>query len=183
MRRSLPIVVIILLLALMAMVVWVSNRLDFPGQTTATPPPAKSEIKPAPPAGPTAAESLLTGYGDPSTPPHRGSAENPPGRDRLFFGDQGSQPLPDRRQRGPLRRAPRGECESRGFHPRRPSGFFRGRPSDRPLGQSVDRPPRGVAAAGTAFRGSRPGPLQRGRPRSSPRRDLRDRRSNSFILS
>ena len=30
MRRSLPIVVVILLFALMAMVIWVSNRLDFP---------------------------------------------------------------------------------------------------------------------------------------------------------
>jgi hypothetical protein len=67
MRRSLPIVVIILLFALMAMVIWVSNRLDFPVKPP--PPPARSEIKPTPPARPTATESLLAGYGDPSTPP------------------------------------------------------------------------------------------------------------------
>ncbi len=68
MRRSLPIVVVILLFSLMAMVIWVSNRLDFPVKPP-PPPPAKSEIKPSPPAEPTAAESLLAGYGDPSTPP------------------------------------------------------------------------------------------------------------------
>lgn len=68
MRRSLPIVVVILLLALMAMVIWVSNRLDFPVKPPPAP-PVKSEIKPAPPAAPTAAESLLDGYADPSTPP------------------------------------------------------------------------------------------------------------------
>jgi hypothetical protein len=64
MRRSLPIVVVILLFALMAMVIWVSNRLDFPVKPP-PPPPTRSEIKLSPPA----AESLLAGYGDPSTPP------------------------------------------------------------------------------------------------------------------
>ncbi len=68
MRRSLPIVVVILLFALMAMVIWVSNRLDFPVKPPPAP-PARSEIKPSPPVEPTAAESLLAGYGDPSTPP------------------------------------------------------------------------------------------------------------------
>jgi hypothetical protein len=68
MRRSLPIVVVILLFALMAMVIWVSNRLDFPVKPPPTP-PTRSEIKPSPPAEATAAESLLAGYGDPSTPP------------------------------------------------------------------------------------------------------------------
>jgi hypothetical protein len=68
MRRSLPIVVIILLFALMAMVIWVSNRLDFPVKPPDQP-PTRSEIRPAPPAAPTAAESLLAGSGDPSTPP------------------------------------------------------------------------------------------------------------------
>lgn len=68
MRRSLPIVVIILLFALMAMVIWVSNRLDFPVKPPPAP-PTRSEIKPSPPAEPTASESLLAGYGDPSTPP------------------------------------------------------------------------------------------------------------------
>ncbi len=68
MRRSLPIAVLILLFALMAMVIWVSNRLDFPVKPP-PPPSMRSEIKPASPAEPTAAESLLAGYGDPSTPP------------------------------------------------------------------------------------------------------------------
>jgi hypothetical protein len=68
MRRSLPIVVVILLFALMGMVIWVSNRLDFPVKPPQAP-PVKSEIKPSPPAAPTATESLLAGYADPSTPP------------------------------------------------------------------------------------------------------------------
>lgn len=68
MRRSLPIVVVILLFALMAMVIWVSNQLDFAVKPLPEP-PTRSEIKPAPPAEPTAAESLLAGYADPSTPP------------------------------------------------------------------------------------------------------------------
>ena len=69
MRRSLPIVVIILLFALIAMVVWVSNHLDFNVKPPPLRPPAKSEIKPSPPSGPTPAESLLAGFGDPAVPP------------------------------------------------------------------------------------------------------------------
>jgi hypothetical protein len=68
MRRSLPIVVVILLFALMAMVIWVSNQLDFAAKPPSAP-PTRSEIKPVPPAKPTAAEALLAGYADPSTPP------------------------------------------------------------------------------------------------------------------
>ncbi|MGL4398530.1 MAG: hypothetical protein ACRCXD_01565 [Luteolibacter sp.] len=68
MRRSLPIVVVILLFTLMAMVIWVSNHLDFPVESP-PPPPVRSEIKPPPPTEPTATESLLAGYADPSTPP------------------------------------------------------------------------------------------------------------------
>ncbi|MEY3895736.1 MAG: hypothetical protein RLZZ214_1256 [Verrucomicrobiota bacterium] len=68
MRRALPITVLILLFALIAMVVWVSNHLDFKVKPP-RPPSPKSEIKPSPPPGPRAAESLLAGYGDPETPP------------------------------------------------------------------------------------------------------------------
>jgi hypothetical protein len=68
MRRSLPIVVILLLFALIAMVIWVSNHLDFPVKPPPAP-PTKSEIKLFPYLSPTAAESLLAGYGDPYTPP------------------------------------------------------------------------------------------------------------------
>ena len=67
MRRSLPIVVIILLFTLIATVVWVANHLDFKAPPPRLPSP-KSEVKPTP-SVPTAAESLLTGYGDPATPP------------------------------------------------------------------------------------------------------------------
>ncbi len=69
MRRSLPIVVIILLFALIAMVIWVSNRLDFPVEPSPAQPSGKSEIKSSPPPGPSATEALLAGYGDPATPP------------------------------------------------------------------------------------------------------------------
>ena len=68
MRRSLPIVVVILMFALIAMVIWVSNRLDFKVKSPA-PPAASREIKPLPQAEPTASESLLVGYAEPSTPP------------------------------------------------------------------------------------------------------------------
>jgi hypothetical protein len=66
-RRVFPIAVLLLLLALVAMVVWVANHLDFKGKPPRLP-PSKSEVKPTPPA-PTAGESLLAGYGDPATPP------------------------------------------------------------------------------------------------------------------
>lgn len=69
MRRSLPIVVTFLLFALIVMVVWVSNHLDFKVKPPSRPPPTKSEIKPSPAPGPTAFEALLAGYGDPATPP------------------------------------------------------------------------------------------------------------------
>jgi hypothetical protein len=52
----------------MSMVVWVSNRLDFQIKRPPAPTP-RSEIQSAPPSESTAAESLLAGYGDPSTPP------------------------------------------------------------------------------------------------------------------
>lgn len=68
MRRAFPIAVLILLFALIAMVVWVSNQLDFKVKPP-RPPSPKSEIKPSPPPVPSAAESLLAGYGDPETPP------------------------------------------------------------------------------------------------------------------
>jgi len=67
MRRSLPIVVLILIFAMLAAVVWVANRLDH----SLVPPPksVKSQGVESPPAQPTASESLLTGYGDAATPP------------------------------------------------------------------------------------------------------------------
>jgi hypothetical protein len=68
MRRALPITVLILLFALIAMVVWVSNHLDFKVKPP-RPPSSKSEFKPPTPPVPTVGESLLAGYGDPATPP------------------------------------------------------------------------------------------------------------------
>jgi hypothetical protein len=68
MRRSLPIVVVILMFALIAMVIWVSNRLDFQVKSPVQP-AAKSESKPPPQAEPTTTESLLAGYADPASPP------------------------------------------------------------------------------------------------------------------
>jgi hypothetical protein len=68
MRKSLPIAVLVLLFALLAMVVWISNRLDFKVPDRAKP-RVQSEIKPIPPQGATASESLLAGYGDLETPP------------------------------------------------------------------------------------------------------------------
>lgn len=68
MRKSFPIAVLVLLFALVAMVVWVSNQLDFKvlGKMK---PHVQSEIKPVPPQTPTASENLLVGYGDLATPP------------------------------------------------------------------------------------------------------------------
>jgi hypothetical protein len=68
MRRSFPIAVIILLFALLAVVVWISNNLDVkPKRGSAQ--MVKSEVKPPPLDSATPSESLLTGYADPATPP------------------------------------------------------------------------------------------------------------------
>ena len=68
MRRLFPIAVVILLFGLVAMVVWISNQLDFKRKPFPVP-SVKSEIRPSPPPLPTASESLLAGYADPATPP------------------------------------------------------------------------------------------------------------------
>ena len=67
MSRSLPIVVLILIFAMLAAVVWVANRLD--PSLLAAPKPAPSQRAEAPTAPPGASEPLLTGYGDAATPP------------------------------------------------------------------------------------------------------------------
>ncbi len=67
MRRLFPILVLILLFILMAMVVWISNRLDRVKNVLPAS-PAKSQVRAAP-STPTASESLLVGYGDAATPP------------------------------------------------------------------------------------------------------------------
>jgi hypothetical protein len=68
MRRWFPIAVFMLVLLMVGMLAWVSNLLD--SRPVASPPPGgKSQTTPQIPANPTAAESLLAGYGDPATPP------------------------------------------------------------------------------------------------------------------
>lgn len=67
MRRSFPIAVIILLFALVGMVVWISNHLDFKPRR-APAPSVTTEIKPSPHPSATPSESLLAGYGSPTTP-------------------------------------------------------------------------------------------------------------------
>ncbi len=71
MRRTFTIVVLLLVFAMLGALVWVSNQLgaikrkavDAPKQAS------PSQTAPTPPPSPTAAESLLEGYGDPATPP------------------------------------------------------------------------------------------------------------------
>ncbi len=68
MRRLFPIAVLILVFALVAILAWVSNHLDF-FRSPRPANPVQSESELTPPEIPTASESLLTGYGDPATPP------------------------------------------------------------------------------------------------------------------
>ena len=63
-----PIAVLILIFALVAILAWVSNRLDFVKKPRPAS-PVQSQIQRTPVEIPTASESLLTGYGDPATPP------------------------------------------------------------------------------------------------------------------
>ena len=65
MHRSLPFTVLIIIAALVIALVWVSNRLN----RIPTPEPVASEVKPPPPAEPTASQHLLVGYGDPAAEP------------------------------------------------------------------------------------------------------------------
>ncbi len=69
MRKWFPIAVLILLFALVAMVVWISNQLDFKAPLKSKVPPVTVRAKPIPARPPTAGESLLEGYGDPASPP------------------------------------------------------------------------------------------------------------------
>lgn len=67
MRRWFPIAVLMIVLLMVGMLAWVSNLLD--SRPIRPPRPAgKSQVVPEIPASPTAAESLLAGYGDSNTP-------------------------------------------------------------------------------------------------------------------
>ncbi len=68
MRRLFPIFGLILVFAMVAILAWVSNQLDVVKKRLPAK-PVQSQIQPVPPSAPTASESLLTGYGDPATPP------------------------------------------------------------------------------------------------------------------
>jgi hypothetical protein len=68
MRRSLSIAGLILVFVMVGMLAWVSNQLDVVKKRLPVK-PTQSQIQPLPPAAPTGSESLLTGYGDPATPP------------------------------------------------------------------------------------------------------------------
>lgn len=68
MRRSLSIAGLILVFVMVGMLGWVSNQLDTIKRRLPAK-PAQSQVQPVQPAAPTASESLLTGYGDPATPP------------------------------------------------------------------------------------------------------------------
>lgn len=68
MRRLLSIAGLILVFIMVGMLVWVSNQLDTVRKRLPVK-PVQSEIQPEPSSAPTAGESLLTGYGDPATPP------------------------------------------------------------------------------------------------------------------
>ena len=68
MRRLISIAGLILIFVMVGMLAWVSNQLDvvkkrLPAKS------AQSKVPPPVPLVPTASESLLTGYGDPATPP------------------------------------------------------------------------------------------------------------------
>ncbi|MES2922797.1 MAG: hypothetical protein V4819_14685 [Verrucomicrobiota bacterium] len=68
MPRLISIAGLILVFIMIAMLAWVSNRLDTIKQRLPTK-PAQSQIQPVLPAAPTASESLLTGFGDSATSP------------------------------------------------------------------------------------------------------------------
>ena len=65
MHRLFSIAGLILVFIMIGMLAWVSNQLDGVKKAKL----AQSQIQPSRPQSPTASEGLLTGYGDPSTPP------------------------------------------------------------------------------------------------------------------
>ena len=68
MRRTISIVGLLLVFAMLGVLVWVTNQLPrmvVPSRAK----PAQSQVQPELPPPPTAAEALLAGYGDPATPP------------------------------------------------------------------------------------------------------------------
>jgi len=71
MRRIFSIVVLLLIFGMLGALVWVSNQLGTIHRKSVAAPKAvaRSEVTPTPPATPTACEALLSGYGDPTTPP------------------------------------------------------------------------------------------------------------------
>ena len=70
MRRVFLIVVLLMVFAMLGVLVWVSNQLGSIQRQRPSKIPVASRLPiPSPATAPTAAESLLTGYGDPATPP------------------------------------------------------------------------------------------------------------------
>ena len=65
MRRLFSIAGLILVFVMVGMLAWVSNQLDGVKKSKL----AQSQIQPSRPQSPPASEGLLTGYGDPATPP------------------------------------------------------------------------------------------------------------------
>ncbi len=68
MGRYFSIAGLLLVFVMVGMLAWVSNQLDVVKKRLPALPP-QSQLPPPAPQTPTSSESLLTGYGDPATPP------------------------------------------------------------------------------------------------------------------